>query len=122
MFIQYQDREIECVTTLRVAMNLQTKFRKPYMRVLESIEGLELQEQAKILYAGIELGKDKDIKFNDFLDYIVDGGMGLDGLGECLEDFVNGLQYPGLSEEEIEKKLIAKAEKQKKMREIGLIR
>lgn len=57
MYIKYREEEIECVTTLRTAMNIQKKFRKPYMQILKQIEDLDLEEQLKILYAGIELGK-----------------------------------------------------------------
>lgn len=120
MYIKYKDEEIECITTLRVAMNIQKKFRKPYMSILKDIEELDLEEQIKILYCGIELGNNKEISFEELKNYILDE-VGLEELGETIESFITGLQYPGLSEEEIEKKLIAKAEKQKKMREIGLI-
>ncbi len=121
MYIKYREEEIECVTTLRTAMNIQKKFRKPYMQILKQIEDLDLEEQLKILYAGIELGKNSDIKFEELKEYFLDN-VGLEALGEYIEEFVNGLQYPGLSEEEIEKKLIAKAEKQDKMKELGLIK
>lgn len=119
MKINYKNEELECVTTLRVAMNIQKEFKKPYMVVLKNIENLDLEEQIKILYLGLKLANN-ELKFEDFKNYILDE-VGLEQLGEYLEEFVNGLQYPGLSEDEIEKKLIAKMEKQKKMKEIGLI-
>lgn len=119
MYIKYNNEEIECVTTLRVAMNIQKKFRKPYLQVLSNIEELDLEEQIKILFCGIELGKDNNIIFEDFKNYVLDN-IGLEQLENYLESFINSIQYPGLSEEEIEKKLIEKIEKQKKLREIGL--
>lgn len=119
MKINYKDEELECITTLRVAMNIQKEFKKPYMAVLKNLEDLDLEEQIKILYIGIKL-TNNELKFEDFKNYILDE-VGLEQLGTYLEEFVNGLQYPGLTEEEIEKKLMTKAEKQKKMKEIGLI-
>lgn len=119
MYIKYNNEEIECVTTLRVAMNIQKKFRKPYLQILSNIEELDLEEQIKILFCGIELGKDNSISFEDFKNYVLDN-IGLEQLENYLESFINSIQYPGLSEEEIEKKLIEKIEKQKKLREIGL--
>lgn len=119
MFINYKNEEIECKTTLRVALNIQKKFKKPYMQILQNIENLGLDEQVKILFCGIELANE-NIKFDDFFEYVLDE-IGLDRLGELLEEFMNGIQYPGLEESEVEKKLTEKAMKQKKMREIGLI-
>lgn len=119
MKINYKDEELECVTTLRAAMNIQKEFKKPYMVILKNLENLDLEEQIRILYIGIKLAN-SELKFEDFKNYILDE-VGLEQLGEYLEQFVNGLQYPGLTKDEIEKKLIAKAEKQKKMKEIGLI-
>lgn len=119
MYIKYKNEDIECVTTLRTAMNIQKKFRKPYMQVLANIDTLDLEEQIKIIHCGIELGNNKELCFEDFKEYILDE-LGLEDLENYLETFINGLQYPGLSEEEIEKKLIEKIEKQKKLRELGL--
>lgn len=119
MKINYKNEELECVTTLRVAMEIQKEFKKPYMVVLKNIENLDLEEQIKILYLSVK-SANNDIKFEDFKSYILDE-VGLDQLAEYIDEFINGLQYPGLSEDEIEKKLIAKMKKQKKMKEIGLI-
>lgn len=122
IIIKIDDKEFECVTTLRVCMQIQAEFRKPYMKVLGEIEELDIREQIKILFCGIKLGKDKDkIDFEGFIDLIADSQKyGLDGFSEDLERFVNAIQYPGLSEEEIEKKLKAKAEKYKKMKSYGI--
>lgn len=118
MFIKINEENIECATTLRVAMNIQRKFKKPYMKVLQDVENLGIEEQISILFCGIEL-VNQNMKETEFRDYILDN-VGLDELSELIEEFINGIQYPGLTEEEIEKKLAKKMEKYNKMKSYGL--
>lgn len=117
IYIKIGEQELQCITTLRVAITIQSKFRKPYMQVLENVEKLDLSEQIKLLYCGIELGEDKvKITEEEFKTLILDNEKyGIEGLITDLERFINALQYPGLSEEEIEKKLLEKVKKYKKI-------
>lgn len=115
MIVEINNEEFELSTKLGTTFKIEEKFRKPYLRVLGGIEDLTAKEQIDMLACGIT-GKEEIEKFKKaILEY------GLGQLNDILEDFVDGLQYPGLSKEEIEEKKLAKVKKQKHMKEIGLI-
>lgn len=115
MYIKIEEQEFEISTKLGTTFKLEKKFKKPYMNLLQTIADLTAEEQIGMLQCGIS-EQSEAIKFKELL---LEKGIG--DLSEYLEVFIDGLQYPGFSEEQIEEKKLKKIAKQKHMREIGLI-
>lgn len=114
MFIKINEEEFEIDTKLGTTFKIEEKFKKPYLKVLADIENLNAKEQINMLSCG--LNKDDEVRFKNALNE-----EGLGKLSELLEEFIDALQYPGLTTEEIEEKKLQKIAKQKHMKEIGLI-
>ena len=114
MFIKINEEEFEIDTKLGTTFKIEEKFKKPYLKVLADIENLNAKEQINMLSCG--LNKDDEVRFKSALNE-----EGLGKLSELLEEFIDALQYPGLTTEEIEEKKLQKIAKQKHMKEIGLI-
>ena len=114
MFIKLNEKEFEINTKLGTTFTIEERFKKPYLRVLSEIQNLTAKEQIELLNCGIN----KEEK-NEFKEALKDVGIGY--LTEILEEFIEELQYPGLTEKEREEKKLEKVAKQKHMKEIGLI-
>ena len=84
------------------------------IKCLENVGNMSAKEQITMLCCGLE--KDEEPKFKNA---VYEEGLGK--LSDILEDFIDGLQYPGLTKEEIEEKKLEKVKKQKHLKEIGLI-
>lgn len=115
MFIKINDEEFEISTKLGTTFKIEKRFKKPYLRVLAGMEDMTANEQIDMLVCGIK--EEETIK--KFKESVEEVGIG--DLSEYLEEFVNGLQYPGLTEEEIFEKKLEKKKKQQKMKEAGLL-
>lgn len=115
MLIKINKKEFEINTKLGTTFIIEERFKKPYLRVLSEIQNLTAKEQIEMLACGIV---NKDEK-NEFKEAIKELGIG--ELTEKLEEFIDELQYPGLTESEKEEKKLQKIAKQKHMKEIGLI-
>lgn len=115
MFIKINGEEFEINTKLGTTFKIEKKFKKPYLRVLSSIDLMTAEEQVEMLACGIA----EEVNVKKFKEVVDEIGLG--ELSEYLEEFIDGLQYPGLSEKEIEEKKLKKMEKQKKMKDLGLL-
>lgn len=114
MFITINEEEFNLNTKLGTTFKIEERFKKPYLKVLSGIDNLSAKEQISLIECGIDKEDEKRFKAA-----INETGLGV--LSEILEEFIDGLQYPGLNKEEIEEKKLEKVAKQKHMREIGLI-
>lgn len=114
MFIKIKEKEFELNTKLGTTFKIEEKFKKPYVKMLQNIDNMTAKEQIEMLCCGISKDEEKDFK-----NAIYENGFG--DLTDILEDFVESLQYPGLTKEEIEEKKLAKLAKQNHYKEIGLI-
>ena len=115
MFIKINGEEFEINTKLGTTFKIEKKFKKPYLRVLGSIDMMTAEEQVEMLTCGIA----DEISVKRFKEVINEIGLG--ELSEYLEEFIDALQYPGLTEKEIEEKKLEKIKKQKKMKDLGLL-
>lgn len=114
MLITIKDEEFDLNTKLGATFKIEEKFKKPYLKVISGIENLTAKEQLNFICCG--LNKEDE---NRFKNVMIECGLG--DLSDILEDFIDGLQYPGLTKEEIEEKKLVKINKQKHYKEIGLI-
>lgn len=115
MLVKINEEEFDLDTRLGTTFRIEEKFKKSYVKVLSDIGDYTAREQINILACGIK----EQEEINRFKNAVEEIGLG--ELAEYLEKFVDGLQYPGLTEEEIERKKLEKMEKQKKYKKIGLI-
>ena len=121
MNINVNGEDFELSTKLLTTKRIEWKFKKPYLRILENIQDMESEDQVNLMACGIAYvdGKEDKEEIKRFKEAMDEIGIG--DLSDYLEKFIDGLQYPGLSEEEIEQKKLEKVNKQKHMKEIGLI-
>lgn len=115
MFIKINDEEFELSTKLGTTFKIEKRFKKPYLRVLSGVEDMTASEQVDMLVCGIK-EEDKVKKFKECMEEV-----GLGQLSEFLEEFIDGLQYPGLTSEEIQEKKLKNLQKQQKMKELGFL-
>lgn len=115
MNININNREFELSTKLGTTFKIQKAFKKPYLKVLTNVEDMMAEEQIKMLACGLQAQEE----VNDFTKAFEEVGIG--ELSDYLEEFIDELQYPGLSDEQKEEKKLKKLAKQNHMREIGLI-
>ncbi len=115
MIIEVNEKEYELNTKLGTCLEIQKAFKRPYLKVIENIMELNLEEQIKFIACGLTYRESKTEFKEDILE------CGIDTLVEIIEQYIDALQYPGLTEEEIETKKLAKAAKMKHLKEIGLM-
>lgn len=114
MLITVNNEEFDLNTKLGATFKIEEKFKKPYLSIIGNIDNLSAKEQINLVACG--LNKEDE---NRFKEAISESGIG--GLMDVLEQFIDGLQYPGLTSEEIEQKKLEKIAKQKHLKEIGLM-
>lgn len=101
--------EIELSEKLQVALNIQKRFAKPFIKAAKDISSMGIEELISFLACGL-----KDTKPEEFKTLILDN-IGISDLYDSVTAFVISLQYPGLSEDEIEKKVKAQQAKANRM-------
>lgn len=92
---------------LRTCVKIKQQFKKNYNQIIEELDKLDVIDMIKLLYCGID---SNEITEEDFKNNLLDN-CGMGEMYEALTWFIKQLQYPGLSEEEIEKKLEEKRQK-----------
>ena len=95
---------------LGTTVKIKKAFNKSFNQVLSELDKFDVEDLIKLLYCGIDESITKDEFKNNLLD-----NLGLMELYELVEQFIKQIQYPGLSEEEIEKKIIEKNQKAQAM-------
>lgn len=115
MKVTINNNEYELSTKLGTTLKIETTFKRPYLKVIQDIENFTTEEQIKMMACGL-IDKEENKQFKE--DIFEEG---IDMLTTCLEEFIDGLQFPGKTAEEIEEKKLMKIAKQKHLKEIGLI-
>ncbi len=119
MNIKINNDTVEIKTNLNVAFKLQDQFKLPYMKVIEHITTKDagIDEQVKFLYIGYQSGGGT-LTEEEFCKRLLESN-GINQINDYLEKMILELQYPGMSEEEIEEELKKKIAKIKRMSSIG---
>lgn len=107
MTLKIVDREYDFNCKLKTCIRIKGRFGKNYTELVNDIEKLDVNDLINLLYCG--LNKD-EVDEKEFKDYLLDN-CGMADLYDYVTWFIQQLQYPGLTEEEIEKKLLEKREK-----------
>jgi hypothetical protein len=101
--------EVELSEKLQAALNIQKRFAKPFIRAAKEISSMGVEELIAFLSCGL-----KNTKPEEFRTLILEN-MGIADLYDAVTAFCLPLQYPGLSEDEIEKKVKAQQAKANRM-------
>lgn len=120
MNIKLNNNTIEINANLNVAFKLQERFQMPYMKVIEHITTKEakIDEQIKFLFICYQNGGGT-LSEQDFGEQLLNCN-GISQINEYLEQMILNLQYPGMSEAEIEEELKKKIARIKRMSSIGI--
>lgn len=106
---QEYDFNVKLGTTLKI----KKAFNKNFNQVLANIEDYDAEDLIKLLYCGIN---EQEVSKEEFKNAVLEN-CGLMELYELVQSFIKGIQYPGLSEEEIDKKIV---EKNKQAQALGM--
>lgn len=107
MLLKIKDKEFDFNCTLGVTIRIKSTFKKTYNQIISELDKLDTEEMIKLLYCGLT---DAQIKESDFLSYLFEN-CGMADLTDYVSWFVKQIQYPGMSEEDIEKKLLERKQK-----------
>ena len=112
MFIKL-DKEYEVKATLGTIKDIERTFGKSFFEVINSVATMTVEEQIKLLFVGAnkanpELTREK---FSE----LCENNLGIGDLMEYLEKYFYALQYPGLSETEVQDRIQKKLERNREL-------
>lgn len=108
------DRDYEVKCTLGTIKEIEKTFGKPFFALISSLDKLTTTEQLKMLYIGAK--KADDTLQEEYFISKCDDYLGLGALSEHIENYILQLQYPGMSSDEIQKKIQKKLEQAESLR------
>lgn len=94
-------REFDFNCKLGVTVRIKSKFKKTYNQLVEELEKLDATDMVALLYCGLS---PEQITESEFINHCFET-VGLGDLTDAIAWFIKQIQYPGLTEDEIEKKL-----------------
>ena len=97
------DKEYEVKTTLGTIREIERVFSKSFFDIISNVANLKIEEQIKLLFIGVKKAN-PDLNEKTFND-LFDDHVGLGDLMDYLEKFIFALQYPGLTEHEVQEKI-----------------
>ena len=95
------DKELEFNVKLGTTVKIKKAFNKNFNDILKSLDKLDVDDLIKLLYCGLT---EEQIIKDDFTTLCYDN-LGLMELYDLVQMFIKKIQYPGLSIEEIDKKI-----------------
>ena len=113
MTLKIANREYDFDCKLRTCIRIKGKFGKNYNELINDIEKLDVNDLISLLYCGLNK---EEVDEKEFKDYLLDN-CGMGDLYDYVTWFIKQLQYPGLTEDEIEKKLQEKRAKAKQLQQ-----
>lgn len=112
MFIKL-DKEYEVKTTLGTIRDIERAFGKSFYEIINSVSKMTLDEQIKLLCVGVRKAH-PEVNEETF-NVLCENYLGIGDLMEYLEKFFYALQYPGLSEEEVQDRIQKKLERNREL-------
>lgn len=116
MKIKIDKNEYELKTNLFTVKIIQKEFKKPFISLVEEIAEMGLEEQIRFILCGTK-EEDREKLENDIM-----GNWGLGDIFDNLKTFIEKIQYPGLTDEEIEEKNLKNLEQYEKAKKTGLVK
>ncbi|MCL2797033.1 MAG: hypothetical protein FWD58_03140 [Firmicutes bacterium] len=115
MYIKLNE-DYEVKTTLGTIRDIEKAFGKSFFEVVNSVSTMKIEEQIKLLYVGLRKAHPEmaEAAFNALCEEY----LGIGDLMEYLEKYFYALQYPGLSEEEVQDRIEKKLQKSREIRKM----
>ena len=112
MYIK-MNKDYEVKTTLGTIRDIENAFGKSFFEVINSVSNMKIEEQIKLLYVGVRKAQpDMDeAAFNALCEEY----LGIGDLMEYLEKYFYALQYPGLSDEEVQERIEKKLQRNREL-------
>lgn len=107
------DREYEVKCNLGTIREIEKVFAKGFYEIMQGISALTTEQQLKMLFVGVKKAT-PSINFEGFLS-LCEEYLGMGDLMEYLEKYLYALQYPGLSQEEVQQKIEKKLQKSRQL-------
>lgn len=109
------DKQYQVKTTLGTIRDIEQVFGKSFFEVVNSVSKMKVEDQVKLLYVGVK-------RFNpelteDTFNSLCEDYLGIGDLMEYLEKYFYSLQYPGLSEEQVQEKIEKKLQKNRTLKD-----
>ena len=99
MFIKL-DKDYEVKTTLGTIRDIEKAFGKSFFEIINEIGKMKTDEQIKLLYVGVR--RANSALSEEAFNALCEDYLGIGDLMEYLEKYFYALQYPGLSEQEVQ--------------------
>lgn len=99
---------------LGTTIKIKKAFGKSFNNVLSDLDKMDVEDLIKLLYCGIN---EEEHSKEDFKNAILEN-VGLMELYEIVQSFIKQIQYPGLTEEQIDKKIIEKNQQAQAMQNL----
>ncbi|MCL2061033.1 MAG: hypothetical protein FWH03_00195 [Firmicutes bacterium] len=112
MFIKL-DKDYEVKTTLGTIREIEKAFSKSFYEVVNTVSAMKVEQQIKLLYVGARKA-DAHLSESAFMD-LCEEYLGIGDLMEYLEKFFYALQYPGLSDEEVQDRIQKKLQRNREL-------
>ena len=107
------NKDYEVKATLGTIRDIEKAFGKTFFDVVNSISKMTIEEQIKLLYVGVRKAH-PDINEATF-NALCEEYLGIGDLMEYLEKYFYALQYPGLSDEEVQERIEKKLQKNREL-------
>jgi len=107
------DRDYEVKTTLGTIRDIEKAFGKSFFEVVNAIGSMKVVEQIKLLYVGVH--KAHPEMTAEAFNALCENYIGIGDLMEYLEKYFYALQYPGLSEQEVQERIEKKLQRNREL-------
>lgn len=109
------DKEYEVKTNLGTIREIERVFGKSFFEVVNSVSSMKVEDQIKLLYVGVRKAH-SEITEEMFMT-LCENSLGIGNLMEYLEKYFYALQYPGLTEEEVQERIEKKLQRNRQLQE-----
>ena len=108
------DKQYQVKTTLGTIRDIERVFGKSFFEVVNSVSKMKVEDQIKLLYVGVK--KMNAELSEETFNALCEDFLGIGDLMEYLEKYFYALQYPGLSEQEVQEKIEKKLQKNRELK------
>ena len=107
------DKNYEVKATLGTIRDIERAFGKSFFDVVNAVSNMKVEEQIKLLYVGVR--KAHPEMTEETFNALCENYIGIGDLMEYLEKYFYALQYPGLSEQEVQERIEKKLQRNREL-------
>lgn len=83
-----------------VFFDLEKHFKKPYAEIVKGLSSFTLKDILSLLYVGLQKETKAKLQFNDFVNTVSNGNIGITGLFKLVQEYLVELQTIGMNDQE----------------------